>query len=177
MATVIHWPIDERAVALIKYYESLHDGDLRQIGLQPKPDPIGIWTAGWGRALRDPDTGRFLTLDGGSHDRAEAYRQCAGLDEAGADLWLAEDLQETTEDVLALVSVPLSEPELGALVSFVYNCGIGNFNGSTLRKLLNAGKYREAADQFRLWVKSRGKVLPGLVKRRKAERDLFMAAR
>jgi lysozyme len=177
MATKIHWPIDERAVALIKFYESLHDGDFSQIGLQPKPDPIGIWTAGWGRALRDPDTGRFLTLDGGPHDRAEAYRQCAGLDEAGADRWLAEDLQETTDDVQALVSVPLSEPELGALVSFAYNCGIGNFKGSTLRKLLNAGKHREAADQFRLWVRSGGKVMPGLVKRRKAERDLFMAAR
>jgi lysozyme len=171
----IHWPIDDRAVALIKKYESLHDGDLRRIGLQPKPDPIGIWTGGWGRALRDPDTGAFLTVAGGARDKSEAYRQCEGLDEAGADAWLAEDLQETTEAVLSAVTVELSEPQLGALVSFTYNCGIGNFRGSTLRRLLNAGRYREAADQFSRWIQGGGKVLPGLVKRRDAERKLFLA--
>lgn len=166
-----HWPIDERAVELIKYYESLHDGDLKTIGLQPKMDPLGIWTAGWGRALRDPETGEFLV---GKADKAEAYRQCKNLDEAKADDWLAEDLEEFTREVLALVDVPLSEPQLGALVSFAYNCGMAAFRGSTLRKRINQGYFAEAADEFPKWVRGGGKVLPGLVKRRAAERALFL---
>jgi lysozyme len=168
------WPIDERAVNLIKKYEGLHDGDLHQIGLQPKPDPIGIWTAGWGRALRDPDSGRFLTLAGGPEDRGEAYRQCHGLDEAKADLWLAEDLREFADDVQALVRVDTNESQFGALVSFAYNVGLGNLKSSTLLKKLNAGDYKGAASEFPKWTKARGKVLPGLVKRRDAERRLFL---
>jgi hypothetical protein len=38
---------------LIKHYESLHDGDLSAIGLQPKMDSLGIWTEGWGSVVYD----------------------------------------------------------------------------------------------------------------------------
>ena len=46
---------------LVKYCESLHDGNLSIMGLQPKPCPSGVYTTGWGHAIVDPKTGKFVT--------------------------------------------------------------------------------------------------------------------
>lgn len=73
-----------------------------------------------------------------------------------------------------LVKVPLSQNQHDACVSFVYNCGVGAFKGSTLLRLLNQGKYQQAAAQFHRWNKAGGKVWPGLVRRRAAEAALFL---
>ncbi|MDU2883127.1 MAG: lysozyme, partial [Enterobacter sp.] len=62
-----------------------------------------------------------------------------------------------------------------ALVDFAYNLGVKALEGSTLLKKLNAGDYAGAAAEFPKWNKAGGKVLPGLVKRREAERTLFLA--
>lgn len=173
-----------RAIALIKHFESLHDGDLSKIGLQPKPDPIGIWTGGYGRALRHPRTGQFLRVQNGKADQIEAYRQCQGLDEAGAEQWLKEDLAEFSAGVSSLVKVPVNDAQFGALVSFAYNVGLDidadtkaeGLGDSSLLRFLNQGMYRRAADQFPLWNKAGGKPLPGLARRRAAERELFLSA-
>jgi len=116
-------PICEKAVSLIKYYESLHDGDLHQVGLQPKPCPAGIWTGGYGRALRHPKTGKFLTLKGGNFDKIEANRQCEGLTETIAEQWLAEDLAVFATGVDAAIKVSVTPEQRGALISFAYNLG------------------------------------------------------
>lgn len=166
-------PVDPRAIALIKQFESVHDDDLRQIGLQPKRDPLGIWTAGYGRALRDPETGRLLQ---GEADRAAAYRLCGGgLTEAHAEEWLAEDLARFSWGVERRVEILLPDARHGALVSFAYNVGLGNFGGSTLLKKLNMGDIQGAAKEFPKWNKAGGKVLSGLTKRREAERRLFLS--
>ncbi len=68
----------------------------------------------------------------------------------------------------------LSDCQYGALGSLVYNIGMGNFIKSTLLVKLRMGKFQEAADQFLRWNKSGGKVLKGLVRRRKCERDIFL---
>lgn len=73
-----------------------------------------------------------------------------------------------------LVKVPLSQGAHDACVSFVYNCGIGAFKGSTLLKLINQGKMEQAAAQFHRWNKAGGKVWPGLVRRRAAEAAMFL---
>ena len=82
------------------------------------------------------------------------------------------------------VKVALTQNEYDALVVFVYNIGIGRketptqegkgFIGSTLLKKLNAGDKAGAANQFDVWNKAGGKVLEGLVKRRAAEKALFL---
>ncbi len=54
------------------------------------------------------------------------------------------------------VAVPLTQNQFDALVSLIYNIGEGNFASSTLLKMLNAGNYRGAADQFLVWDKSKG---------------------
>lgn len=93
-------------------------------------------------------------------------------DEANA--FLEEDLFTFEEAVNNLVKVDLTQNEFDALVSFTYNVGIGAFKSSTLLKLLNQNKKTEAADQFFRWNKSNKTVLPGLTRRRAAERELFI---
>ena len=63
--------------------------------------------------------------------------------------------------------------QLDALVDFAYNAGAQNLRTSTLLKLLNQGKYANAASEFDKWVFGAGKKLGGLVKRRGLERQLF----
>lgn len=75
-----------------------------------------------------------------------------------------------------LKGISLSANELAALVSFTYNVGLYNFKSSTLVKLLKAGDKRSAAKEFDKWVYAKGKVLNGLVKRRAAEKALFLKA-
>ena len=94
---------------------------------------------------------------------------------AQAELFLDHDYQNAEEQVLSLVKVPLTENQLGALTSFVFNLGSGNLSRSTLLKKLNLGDYRGAAEEFNKWVFAGGKKLNGLVKRRAEERELFIA--
>jgi lysozyme len=157
------------AVDIIKRFESLHDGDLVAIGLQPKLCPAGIWTIGWGHALRGPD-GKFLRGESG---KKEAYRQYRAMTLEEAENLLALDLEEFAHVVDRLVKVKVSDNQFGALVSLTFNIGRGNFSASTLLRLLNAGNYAGAAMQFAVWRKADGKVMAGLVKRRAAEKALF----
>ncbi|CUW39663.1 putative lysozyme [Magnetospirillum sp. XM-1] len=91
-----------------------------------------------------------------------------------ADFLLSMDLADVERQVASAVKVPLSSNEFAALCSFVFNLGIGRLRGSTLLARLNAGDKVSAAEQFLVWNKSGGKVLPGLAKRREAERALFL---
>lgn len=72
------------------------------------------------------------------------------------------------------VSVPLNDEPKAALCDFVYNVGQANFESSTLLRLLNAGDVPGAANEFGKWNLAAGEVLPGLVKRRDAEKALFL---
>jgi lysozyme len=69
----------------------------------------------------------------------------------------------------------LSENSFSALASFVYNIGIGAFERSTLLKKLNSGDFQSAADQFLRWNHVNGISVRGLLRRRKLEREIFMA--
>jgi lysozyme len=64
--------------------------------------------------------------------------------------------------------------QIAALLSFIYNVGIGNYKISTLRKKINKGEYYEASLEFAKWNKANGKVMNGLTKRRKAEANLLL---
>jgi hypothetical protein len=75
-----------------------------------------------------------------------------------------------------LVTVPLTQNQFDALVSFTYNLGEGALAESGLLRKLNAGDYAGAAPEFAKWVRAGGVILPGLVRRRAAEADLFVAA-
>lgn len=145
--------ISADGIALIKHFE----------GWFPKAYkcPAGVWTIGYGHTgLKHKDgsvfPGRTITV-------AEGERL------------LRHDMDVFEARVSRLVTVPLNDDEYAALVSFDFNTGA--LHKSTLLKKLNAGDRQGAAAQFALWNKANGKVLPGLVKRRKAERALFLSQR
>lgn len=166
--------ITENGIKLIKHYESLHDGDKTKIGLQPKMDPLGIWTVGYGHALSDPATGKFLK---GEIDKEKAYSQFPHLTEATAVALLADDLVRF-ESIVSTHCTRLSAPQFAACVSLCYNIGAGNFASSSVVRFIRLAKYTEAAEAFLLWNKGTLNgtrvVLPGLVARRKSERHLFL---
>lgn len=163
----------ENTPTLVKHFEGLHDGDLSLIGLQPKRCPAGIWTAGYGRALRNPDTGKFLKAD---EEYPMALAQVnGGLTEAEALEWLREDLDKTASQLQKLEH--LTEYQFGAVVSLAYNIGVWNFQQSTLLKYLGQGEMKLAAAEFLRWdkatVKGKKQALKGLTLRREAEKRLF----
>lgn len=84
------------------------------------------------------------------------------------------DLKGYVQAVNDAVKVPLNQNQFDALVSLCYNIGIGGLKTSSLVARLNKGDYTGASNEFLLWNKSGGKVLQGLVNRRKAERALFL---
>lgn len=95
------------------------------------------------------------------------------ITEAEASKWLVNELARVTGVVHRLVKVPLTDNQLGALVSFTYNVGDNAFASSTLLKKLNAGEYAAVPAQLARWNKNDGKVMEGLTNRRAAEAGLW----
>jgi lysozyme len=94
------------------------------------------------------------------------------------DTILAKDLARFERGVARLCPAALgNQGVFDSLVSFSFNVGLGNLQRSGLRMKTNRGEFEEAADEFLKWTKAGGKVLPGLVKRRKDERALFLSNR
>ena len=118
-------------------------------------DADDVLTVGYGHTGPDVVPGLVITQDQAEH-------------------LLDEDLCRFEAGVNGLCSRSLTSNQFSALVSFAYNEGLGALGDSTLMHLVNAGNYAAAADQFRFWVYGNGVVLPGLVRRRQAERDLFL---
>jgi len=159
--------INKKGIELIKTFESLHDGDLKAIGLQPKMDPIGIWTEGYGRAMRDK-SGKFIK---GAANKKLAYDSITILTEAEAEKALVSDLKVYEDIVERKIKITLTENQRAALVSHTYNTG----GSATLFKLIND---RVGERAVYLWFTTKyitadGVALKGLVRRRKAEADLF----
>lgn len=92
-----------------------------------------------------------------------------------AEEFLEQDLKVFEDAVNNNVNVEINQNQFDALVSFVYNVGIGNFKKSTLLKKLNSGDFLETSNQFLRWNRGGGKVLRGLVRRREAEKKLFLS--
>lgn len=133
-------------IALVAYYE----------GYRPQAyvDPVGIVTVCYGHTAT-AQLGQKFTKE-----------QCDAL--------LRKDLQAAEAAVQSSVKVALSQTQYDALVSFTFNVGSGNLRSSTLLRRLNAGDYCLAAREFPRWNRAKGKVLPGLTKRRLAEQALFL---
>ena len=167
--------IPDDAVELIKSFEGIPDGDPRTVNIDPYLDPVGIWTIGWGHAIPAPGGG---WLRGAANAAVARSLYPGGITKAQAELLLRGDLVDTGRDVERLVKVDLDDEQFGALVSFTFNLGAGSLGQSTLLKKLNAGDVAAAADQFLAWNKGRVNgqlvVLPGLARRRTAERALFL---
>ncbi len=87
---------------------------------------------------------------------------------------LQADCAKAAAAVKKHVKKPLTQAQFDALVSFTYNCGEGSLAESTLLKKLNAGEYAAVPAELKKWTRAGSETaLPGLVRRRKAEADLF----
>ena len=125
-------------------------------------DPAGYCTIGYGHLIA---LSRCGTIDLGRYATPLTKDQ-------GADL-LVNDTKLARIAVEDLVDVELSDQQFGALSSFVFNIGRGNFQASTLRSRLNSGRYEDAQREFSRWVHANGERLEGLVQRRACERAMF----
>src|SRR5262249_33468909 len=124
-----------------------------------------------GKAYPDADGysigyGHFI-VDG------DGFDEDSTISEGDAMALLNSDLDTAVACVDSVVSVDLTDNQRAALYSFVYNIGCGAFRSSTLLKLLNAGDYDGASEQFAAWNKSGGTVLAALVSRRSSEQEFF----
>lgn len=94
------------------------------------------------------------------------------ITEAEAEVYLAQDLLTALRATLRYCPVLATEPEgrLAAIVDFTFNLGAGRLQTSTLRRRVNQRDWEAAAQELRRWVYGGGRILPGLVARREAER-------
>ena len=92
-----------------------------------------------------------------------------------ADAILAKDLERFVRGVSKYCPVITSQGQLDALVSFSFNLGLGTLQRSTLRQKHNRGDFEGAANEFLKYTKAGGKVLKGLVTRRKDERAAYVS--
>ena len=134
------------AIPLIKEFEGCK--------LKAYKCPADVWTIGYGHT--------------------DGVKEGDEITQQEADRLLADDVNSFTTGVHRLVTSDINRNQLGALVSFAFNLGLGNLRHSTLLRLVNKGDFVGAADQFGRWNKANGVVLTGLVRRREAEKQLFL---
>ncbi len=135
-------PIGKKGLDLIKQFEGCR--------LAAYQDSVGVWTIGYGH----------------THGVTPGMK----IDQAEAERLLSEDTQKFANavDDHNIVSIPLSDEQRDALISFAYNTGEGN-----LRKLCKNKNANEIAESMLHYNKAGGKELAGLTRRRRAEHDLF----
>jgi lysozyme len=90
-----------------------------------------------------------------------------------ADLMLLRDIKRFEGSLNSYIKADVTQCQFDALISLVFNIGMGNFASSTLLKMINAGSADAAASQFLRWNKAAGREMPGLTKRRTAESLLY----
>jgi lysozyme len=122
-------------------------------------DGVGVWTIGYGTTVY-PNGIRVKRGDSCTKVQAMSFFQ--------------HDLRRFEAAVNQAVKVVVNQNQFDALVSLTYNIGEQAFKDSTLLKKLNASDFMSSADQFPKWNRGGGKVLRGLVRRRAAERELFL---
>ena len=123
--------------------------------LEAYQDQVGKWTIGYG------STGPGIT-----EDTVWTQEQ--------ADSRLNISLERFQSQILKNTEMELGDNQLDALTSFVYNLGFGSYLKSTLKEKIEAKEFDEAANEFLRWDRVGGVECPGILRRRKAERDLFL---
>lgn len=166
--------VPDQAVDLIKAFEGIPDGDPSTVNIDPYLCPADVWTLGWGHAITE---GGVQLKGSANRARAKALFP-GGITRTQAEALLRGDLIPRAAVVSRLAKVALDDGQFGALLSLLFNIGAGNLEASTLLRRLNQGDYAAAAEQFLVWDKARVKgvltSLPGLLRRRKAERAMFL---
>ena len=149
--------LGSKGQALIKAFESC----MRAVpgGFQAYLDPVYVLTIGWGH----------------TNDNGRQFNAGTIWSQADCDTEFKNDMAIFIAAVKNLVTVAINQDQFDALVSFAFNLGADSLKGSTLLKKLNAGDFSGAAQEFQRWNKAKGRVLPGLTRRRACEALLFQS--
>ena len=134
------------ALSLIKQFEGCR--------LKAYTDSVGVWTIGWGHTGKNVHPGMIIT-------------------QAQADAILIHDLASCEALVSPLITITLSDEQMGAIIDFAYNLGVGDLAKSTLLKKIKSSD-PTASDEFLRWNRAGGRILKGLSDRRAAEQALFL---
>ena len=137
--------ISEEGKNLIKKFEGCE--------LEAYKCAAGVWTIGYGHIK--------TAVEG------------MEISQSRADELFDEEMGEYENYVNTAVTVPLSQNQFDAIVSWVFNLGNGNLQASTMLKVINSGDHAGVPDQIKRWNKAGGKVLEGLIRRREAEALLY----
>jgi lysozyme len=138
--------IGKAGLDLIKEFEGLK--------LRAYLCPAKVWTIGYGSTGPHVTAGKVIT-------------------NAEAEDLLKEDLARFERAVTGFVTVPLTQNQYDALVSFAFNVGISALERSTLLRRVNAKRFDDVPAEFLKWNRAGGRPLAGLTRRRAAEAALF----
>ena len=156
--------VDERVIEMVKHHEGVR--------FRPYRCPALLWTVGVGHVI-DPRHIGVKLEERKNLPIPDGWDRTLSMDEVNQIL--AQDLARFEAGVLRLCPNGLTPGRFGALTSFAFNAGLGNLQRSSIRMKHNRGEFEEAAEAFMMWTKAAGKELPGLVKRRKDERNLYLS--
>jgi len=143
------------ALSLIRRFEGLR--------LRAYRDAAGVWTIGYGHTSRAGPP---------------KVRPGMRITRAGAEDILRRDVETFARQVEKAIGASargLNGNQFGALVSFAYNVGIGNFRRSSVLRAVKDGRFDDVPSLLMRWTKAGGKRLRGLERRRRAEGRLFTA--
>lgn len=155
--------LSDEGLALLKSLEGVE--------AEPYRDSAGLLSVGVGHCLTKDELSSGKIYCG---DQVIRWKDRPLTDEQITAL-LAEDVSWSEACVEACIRVQLTQNQYDALVIFVYNIGPNAFRESTLCRLLNAGDYDAIPAQLRRWNRAGGQVLPGLVRRRAREIEVWEA--
>ena len=139
---------NRKAIALIKYYEGFRS--------EKYLDSAGHWTIGYGHLIQDEEELECVTL-------------------AQAETLLKADCAFAERAINEEVKTALNSNQYSALVSWVFNLGRGRLRESTMLIRLNDGLLEKVPSEMMRWVSAGGRPLAGLIRRRAAEAQLFIA--
>ena len=138
--------INAAGIALIRSFEDC--------SLTAYQDVKGVWTQGIGHTKGITADSLPITPD-------------------IAEQWLQDDLMDAEDEIDQHITVDLNDNQYAALTSLVFNCGPAPLLGH-IGMYLNASEFQQAADAFLQWDHAGSKIIPGLQRRRTAERLLFL---
>ena len=139
--------LNQAGIDLIKKFEAC--------SLLVYQDLVGLHTVGWGHRT-------FLPLG-------------EVIDQQKAEELLTGDLASTCTAMKGCITMDLNDNEFSAIVSLAFNVGVNAIKQSTLIKLVNGGGLIPASNEFEKWSHAGGKEVPGLLRRRLAEKALFLS--
>jgi lysozyme len=157
--------VSAEAIEMIKHHEGVR--------LRPYRCPALLWTIAVGHVI-DPTHATVKYEERRALPIPAGWDRTLTMDEV--DQILGQDLRRFERGVVRLCPAAVGNQGIfDSCVSFAFNVGLGNFQRSTLRMKTNRGDFEEAAEEFMKWTKAGGRVLPGLVKRRRDERALYLS--